>query len=78
MLGAGAHWADSTWASIICHAANNLAAVGLAALAWGAPDTLLSLPLGLSVAAACAWRVRREAGQAGSDPRAARPGAAER
>jgi membrane protease YdiL (CAAX protease family) len=60
-LGASAHWAGNTWAPIACHATNNLAAVGLSALAWGAPYEPLSLPLGLSVAAACAWRAQRAA-----------------
>jgi membrane protease YdiL (CAAX protease family) len=60
-LGAGAYWVGSTWAAITCHAANNLTALLVAALAPGVPTGPLSLALGLSVAALCAWRVRREA-----------------
>lgn len=58
-LGLTARWAGHTWAAIVCHGVNNLAAVGLSALAWQPPTGLPSLALGLALAALGAERAHR-------------------
>jgi membrane protease YdiL (CAAX protease family) len=67
-LGTAAYLAGSVRAAIACHAANNLAAVGLTAWSpeW-TPASPLAALVGLSLAAGCPWLVWRRAGP----PRAA-------
>ena len=74
-LGTVAHWAGSSRPAILCHGANNLAAVAFAAASVGPPTSLSTVAGGLAIAAACAWRVgRRSAAPPPSVPAAiARP-----
>ena len=62
-LGMAAYLDGSIRAAVVCHVANNAAAVGIAA--WpGSPDELtpLLLPIGLLAAVGCLEGVRRRAG----------------
>jgi membrane protease YdiL (CAAX protease family) len=69
-LGLAAHWAGNSWVPIVCHAANNLAAVGLSATAIDPPGGPASIVIGLGLAGFCAWRARREGSDGGSSPKA--------
>lgn len=63
-LGLVAYWADSTYPAMLCHVANNVAAVLLGAqlgdLAW---SPWISIVAGSALAAVCLWGVAR--GRAG-------------